>query len=1502
MNISALFIDRPVGTTLLTIGLVLAGAVAFRLLPVSPLPRVDFPTIAVGAGLPGADPETMATSVAAPLERQFGLISGVTEMTSSSSRGSTSITLQFDLNRDIDGAARDVQAAINAARSYLPANLPNNPTYRKVNPAEAPILIMSLTSDTVTKANMYDAASSILQQKLSQVEGVGQVFVGGGALPAVRVDLNPMALNKYGISLETVRGVLASTNANRPKGQLSDGTRTWEIETNDQLRGAEQYRPLVLSYRSGAAVRLPDVGAVQDSVEDLRTSGVVNGKSAVMIVVFRQPAANIISTVDRVRSLLPQLEGALPGGIKLSVVLDRTPPIRASLRDVEISLVISAILVILVVFSFLRNARSTLIPGVAVATSLIGTFGIMYLFGYSLNNLSLMALTIATGFVVDDAIVVLENITRYMEKGMPAREAAFLGAQEISFTVVSMSLSLVAVFIPILLMGGIVGRLFREFAVTLSAAVLVSLVVSLTATPMMCALLLKREKPGKRHGKLFRASEGVFNWMHDRYAVSLRWSIDHPQLMLILVISAVFVSLLLFIKVPKGFFPEQDTGRLGGTILADQDISFQAMAQKMEQVVDIIRSDPDVESVAAFTGGGAGTNTARMFIALKPFEQRKASAGQVIARLRPKIATVPGAPTFLQLVQELRVGGRMGAGLYQYTLQGQNVTELNTWATRLLQQMRGMRELVDVSTDQQDKALQVFVQIDRSTASRFGITPTLIDSTLYDAFGQRQVSVTYTLLNQYHVIMEVEPKYWQHPETLRDIYVPSTTGDMVPLSAFSRFERIPTALTVNHQSQFPAVTLSFNLPAGVALGDAVQAVEAATRDMGLPASIRGSFQGTAQAFQASLANEPLLILAAILAIYIVLGVLYESYIHPITILSTLPSAGVGALLALLLFRIDLSIIALIGIILLIGIVKKNGIMMVDFALDAEREEGKRPEDAIYQASLLRFRPIMMTTMAALLGALPLAVGLGVGSELRRPLGIAIVGGLIFSQALTLYTTPVIYLYLDRFSLWARGKKEARHRSSGSGGSRLGLSLFLPFALCIGLEACSVGPNYVRPSVQIPAAYKETEGWKRAEPQEHIPRGTWWEVFCDVDLNALEAQVNISNQNLAQAEAIYRQARAAVQVARAGYFPTIAVGASVTRSSRSTTLGTTATSRATVNDYVLPVDFSWELDIWGRVRRLVEANRAIAEATAADVESVRLSAQALLAQDYFQLRSLDAQRQLLEETVAAYRKSLQLTTNQYNAGIVARADVLQAETQLKNTEAQALDVQVQRAQLEHAIALLIGKPASEFSIAPSPVHLVPPLIPAGVPSELLERRPDIAAAERRVASANAQIGVAEAAFFPTISLGGSTGFESTSLSKWLTWPSRFWSLGPSISEIVFEGFQRRALTEEARAVYDANVANYRQIVLTSFQEVEDNLAALRILEAEAQAQAEAVRAAEQLVAVSINQYKAGLVSYLNVVVAQAAALNTKRTALNILYARMNASVLLVRALGGGWGSP
>ena len=1030
MNISAVFIRRPVATTLLTVGLVLAGIIAFRLLPVSPLPQVDFPTISVSASLPGADPETMSTSVAAPLERQFGRIAGVTEMTSVSNRGSTSITLQFELDRDINGAARDVQAAINAARTYLPANLPSNPSYRKVNPSDAPIMILALTSDSVSKPKMYDAASSILAQKLSQVKGVGQVFVGGGALPAVRAELNPLSLNKYGISLAQVRTVLSGTNVNRPKGILSNDSTSWEIHANDQISKAADYRNLIISYKSGAAVRLSDIAAVEDSVEDLRVGGLVNGAPAVMVIIFRQPGANIIDTVDSIRAILPQMGASMATGVKLDVVLDRTPPIRGSLHDVEISLFLSGFLVILVVFWFLRNVRATLIPAVAVASSIVGTFAAMYLFGYSLDNLSLMALTIATGFVVDDAIVVLENVTRYREMGQSPLQAALSGSKEIAFTVLSMSVSLVAVFLPILLMGGMVGRLFREFAVTLSAAILVSLVISLTVTPMMCAVLLKDEE-SKPHGRLYRVSEGMFVWLHSPYETSLRWALNHRRFMIALTLATVVVSISLFVIIPKGFFPEQDTGRLSGNIQAAQDISFQSMRDKLGQVVAIIKQDPDVEHVIGFTGGGGGStvNSARMFISLTSFEKRKASAKQVIARLRKKLAHIPGAPTFLQPVQDLRVGGRASNALYQYTLQGENVTELNSWGQKMLQKMRSMPALTDVNSDQQNRGLEADLVIDRPTASRLGISPQQIDEALYDAFGQRQVSVIYTPLNQYHVVMEAAPAFWQQPDTLQDIHVLSSGGKLVPLSAFASFKSGASALAVNHQSQFPAVTTSFNLAPGVSLGAAVAAVEETSRQMGMPSSVRGKFAGTAQAFQDSLKSQPFLILFALIAVYIVLGILYESYIHPLTILSTLPSAGVGAVAALMVFGSDLNLIAIIGVILLIGIVKKNGIMMVDFALSVQRREGKSPGDAIFEACLLRFRPIMMTTMAALLGAVPLALGTGVGSELRRPLGIAIVGGLIFSQMMTLYTTPVVYLYLDRFRAWSEKRRKVRRMNS-----------------------------------------------------------------------------------------------------------------------------------------------------------------------------------------------------------------------------------------------------------------------------------------------------------------------------------------------------------------------------------------------------------------------------------------------------------------------------------------
>ncbi|MDQ5986098.1 MAG: Multidrug resistance protein MdtC [Syntrophus sp. SKADARSKE-3] len=1497
MNIPAFFIKRPVATTLLTLGLAFAGIIAFQLLPVSPLPRVDFPTIMVQASLPGADPETMATSVAAPLERQLGHIAGVTEMTSASARGSCGIVMQFDLNRNIDGAARDVQAAINAARGYLPANLPNNPTYRKVNPSEAPILIIGLTSDIIDTAKIYDAASTILAQKLSQAKGVGQVLVGGGSLPAVRVELNPMSLNKYGINLSTVRNVLFATNVNLPKGQLADEKRTWEIQTNDQLRRANQYEPLVLAYRSGAAVRLSDVADVLDAVEDVRAMGLINGKPAVSIMIFRQPDANIIETVDEVRSLLPYLEAAMPGGVKLSVLMDRTPPIRGSLRDTEWTLVISVILVILVVFCFLRDVRSTLIPGVAVVVSLIGTFGAMYLLNYNLDNLSLMALTIATGFVVDDAIVVLENITRYIESGLSPLKAALKGAQEVAFTVLSMSCSLVAVFIPILLMGGMVGRLFREFAVTLSVAIFISLILSLTTTPMMCATLLRSENR-KRHGALYRASERIFDSLKHGYEVTLRWALRYPRFMLTLIVAAIVMNIALFVYVPKGFFPEQDTGRLMGSIQADQDTSFQSMKVKLTEVVNIIRQDPDVEAVAAFTGSSTGTNTARMFITLAPFEKRKLTAPQVIARLRKKLAHIPGAPTYIQSAQELRVGGRMSGGLYQYTLQGENLAELNKWGALMLQKMRTLPQVVDVNSDQQNKGLQATVVIDRPTASRLGITAQMIDDVLYDAFGQRQVSITYTLLNQYHVVMEVEPRFWQHPDILREINVISPSGAAVPLSAFTHFEPTATSLAVNHQGQFPSITLAFNLAPGVALGQAVLAIEKAMREMGAPAGIRGSFQGTAQAFQASLANQPFLILAALVAVYIVLGVLYESYIHPITILSTLPSAGVGAILALMISGTDLSIIAIIGVILLIGIVKKNGIMMVDFALEMERREGKSPDEAIFQACLLRFRPIMMTTMAALLGALPLAMSMGIGSELRRPLGITIIGGLIISQILTLYTTPVMYLYLDRFRLWLNNRRKVGRKLIPTTALLLLMIAVSPF-----INGCAVGPDYVKPKSEIPVAFKEMKGWKVAEPSDHAIPQDWWTIFDDPVLNALEEQVSISNQNVAAAEAQYRQAMALIQINRASFFPVVTLAPAYTRglTSGNTNRNTTLTSggNQTVSDYLLPLNLSWELDVWGRIRRLVEASRAGAQASASDLAAIRLSAQSQLAQSYFQLRTLDGQKELLERTIAGYRKTLELTQNRYVSGVASRADVLQADTQLKTTLAQAIDIGVQRAQLEHAIALLCGKPASNFSLAATQTRLVQPVIPARIPSELLERRPDIAAAERRMAAANAQIGVATAAYYPTITLGASIGYKASDLSKLFDWSSRLWSLGPAASQNIFDGGLRRGQNAQARAAYDGAVASYRQTVLTGFQEVEDNLAALRILEKEAEAQDEAVKAARQSLELAVNQYKEGIVGYLNVITAQTVVLTNERTALDIHNRRIVASVLLVKALGGGW---
>jgi len=1021
MNPSAAFVARPVATTLLAAGLTLAGAVAFTQLPVSPLPQVDYPVISVSASLPGADPETMAATVATPLERQLGRIAGVNEITSSSSLGSTRVTLQFDLNRNINDAATEVQSAINAARSQLPSGMPNNPTYRKVNPADAPIMVMTLTSDSMSRGQMYDVASTVVAQKLSQVRGVGQVTVGGSSLPAVRAELNPATLNAYGIGLSDVRNALAAANANRPKGLVEDGERVWWLYASDQARSAAEYLPLIVAYRNGAAVRLSDVAEVKDSVQDLRNAGEANGRPAVLIIINREPNANILQTVQRIRDLMPFLVASIPAAADLGVAMERTSTIRASLYEVEKTLLIAVALVILVVFVFLRRARATLVPAAAVPVSIIATFGFMYLAGYSLNNLSLMALIVATGFVVDDAIVVLENATRHIEAGMPPVAAALASAQEVGFTVVSMSLSLIAVFIPILFMGDIVGRLFREFALTLSAAILLSLVVSLTLTPMMCARLLKQQEKSVLH----RRSELIFETVRAAYGRSLGWALRHPLLIVALLAAAIGLNVYLYIVIPKGFFPEQDTGRMMGFIRADQTTSFQAMQEKMTQMVQLVRADPAVDTVTAVTGGGFGArNSGFMFIALKPLSQRPA-VGAVIARLRPQLARVPGANLFLVPVQDVRIGGRQGTGTYQYTLQSDDLEALRLWTSRLQAALQSVPQLADVASDQETRGLQATLVIDRVTAARLGVTPDLIDSTLGNAFGQAIVSTIYTEKNQYRVVMEVDPRYAQGPEALKDVYVITPGGAQVPLAAVSHYEYTNTPLSVNHQGQFAASTISFNLPEGVSLSQAAAAIDETMARIGVPVSIQGSFQGTARSFQTTLARQPWLILAAILAMYIVLGVLYESVVHPVTILSTLPSAGVGALLALLAFKAEFTVIALIGVFLLIGLVKKNAIMMVDFALAAERAGDKPPEQAIFEACLLRFRPIMMTTMAAILGALPLVLRRGDGAELRQPLGIAIVGGLILSQLLTLYTTPVVYLYLDRFRLWSKRLMQRR---------------------------------------------------------------------------------------------------------------------------------------------------------------------------------------------------------------------------------------------------------------------------------------------------------------------------------------------------------------------------------------------------------------------------------------------------------------------------------------------
>ena len=1024
MNLSEYFIYRPIATSLLTLAISLAGLIAFFQLPIAPLPQVDFPTISVQASLPGASPEIMSSSVATPLERALGHIAGITEITSASSMGTTSIILQFDINRDIDGAARDVQAAINAANNLLPGNMPNRPSYKKINPADSPIMILALTSETMTRGQLYDAASTILAQKISQIKGVGQVTVGGSSLPAVRIQLNPVALAKYGIGFEEVRATIAASNVNRPKGALENATHHLPIYANDQAKTASEYLPLIITYKNGAAIRLSDLGQALDSVEDLRSAGLKDNQPAILLIINKQAGANIIETVDKIKSLLPQLQASIPSACKLSMVLDRSITIRASLHEVERSLLIAIGLVILIVFLFLRDLRSAMIPIITIPVSLLGTFGVMYLCHYSLDNLSLMALTIATGFVVDDAIVVLENTSRHMEQGTSPRQAALKGAGEVGFTVLTMSLSLVAVFIPILLMGGIVGRLFQEFAVILSAAVLISLVISLTTTPMLCALLLRPLKI-KTRSHLYHFTEQHTNRLLTGYEHTLRWALRNSPLVMLLLLCTIGLNIYLYTIVPKGFFPIQDTGRLSGTIQADQSISSQAMQKKLADFVAILHQDPEIETVIGFTGGQRSTNSGQLFATLKPLEERQLSVDKLMTRLRGKLKNEPGAQLILQSPQDLRLGARGSSALFEYSLQADNLEELRTWVPQIVKALSKRTELVDVNTNQQDNGQQISLQVDRDLSSRLGLSQTLINSTLNNAFGQRQISLIYNSLNQYRVIMEVTPEFSQSAETLKNIYINApavpllTSRGQIPFSTFVTYSTTNTPLSVNHQSQFPAGTISFNLKPGTSLSTASQAITETMSNLGVPASIHGSFQGTAKAFKESLNDQPWLILAALISIYIVLGILYESYIHPLTILSTLPSAGIGAILALIVFKTEFSIIAMIGVILLIGIVKKNAIMMIDFALNAERTLAMSPKDAIFNACLMRFRPIMMTTFAALLAALPLALGSGYGSELRRPLGIAIVGGLVFSQVLTLYSTPVIYLYLDRFQSWCR---------------------------------------------------------------------------------------------------------------------------------------------------------------------------------------------------------------------------------------------------------------------------------------------------------------------------------------------------------------------------------------------------------------------------------------------------------------------------------------------------